>query len=100
MELKKYTFEECQEFTGATAILGQIVAICSALYEEAETQEEQEAIVEFQGAYAYWRNRITIDEKESIKRVYHEVKPLITGVFPKLNIEYILSHTRHHAIAV
>ncbi|MDR0737905.1 MAG: hypothetical protein LBF39_02405 [Prevotellaceae bacterium] len=100
MQLKKYTFEECQEFTGATAILGQVVAICSALYEKVETQEEKEAIVEFQGVYAYWRNRITINEKESIRKVYDEVKPLITGTYPKLNIEYILSHTRRHAIAV
>jgi hypothetical protein len=99
MELKKFTFEECQEFTGATGLLGKVVAVCSHLYEQATSQEQRDAIVEFQRAYAGWRNRINIEQKESIKSVYKEVAPLVTGNNPLLDIDYILMHTRH-AIAV
>jgi hypothetical protein len=99
MEWKEYTYEECQEFTGATAILGQVVAICTYLYEKATLREHRDAIVEFQRAYAGWRNHINIEQKESIKRVYEEVVPLIKGNNPMLDLDYILMHTRH-AIAV
>jgi len=85
--------EECDRFNGATGILGEVTAICSELsYYKAKTEEEQEAINNFEYPYAIMRINLTMEDTEKIDWIYREVKPLIFGETPKLTLDYILNN--------
>jgi hypothetical protein len=91
--------EECDRFNGAAGILGQVTAICSNLsYYHAKTEDEQEAISDFERPYAVLRNRICMEDTDKIDWIYREVKPLIFGDKPTLTLDYILSHPHNGKI--
>ena len=99
MEFKTYTMEECDRFSGAKAILGKVVSICSEIsYYHAKSEEEQEAINKFEWPYDIMRMNLTVDDSEKIDWIYKEVKPLIYGENPKLTFEYILNNPNNGKI--
>ena len=96
MEWKTYTADECDRYICATGILGEVVAQCMALARDTDDEEIKSAISEFRRPYAIWRSSLKIADKESVDRVYREVKPLIDN---KITIDYILEHTPCYAYA-
>jgi hypothetical protein len=99
MEFRTYTMEECDRFNGAAGILGAVTAICSNLsYYHARTEEEKEAILDFEEPYAIMRINLMMDDTDRIDWIYREVKPLIFGDKPKLTLDYILSHPHNGKI--
>ena len=98
-EWKTYTMEECDRFNGATGILGAVIAICSELsYYHAKTEDEEEAISNFEEPYAVLQSRLTMEDTDKIDWIYNEVKPLIYGENPKLTLEYIINHPNNGKI--
>ena len=94
MEWKTYTMEECDRFNGATGILGRVISICGRiLYNEVKTEEEKNAVLDFEDTYMIMRAKITMEDTDKIDWIYNEVQPLILGDNPKLTLDYILKHT-------
>jgi len=86
MEWKTYTPEECNRYLIAKEILGDVTVECNELYRLAETNEEKEAISEFERPYAILRHALSIDDKATINMIYNEVQNMIQNI----TLDYIL----------
>jgi hypothetical protein len=94
MELKQYTDEEFARYNSTVGIIGKAVGICSYLYDKATEEYEKEAILSFLRKYARMRNRLDIESDDIMQYAYDEIRPLIAGDKPLLNLEYIMEHSR------
>ena len=97
MEIIPYTADECDRYISASGILGEVIVRCGKLFYNTEDEDLKAAIVEFETPYAIWRNTLKIADKESVERVYTDVKPLIDNDI--ITIEYILQHSRYALIS-
>jgi hypothetical protein len=101
MEFKKYTREEFARYNGAVGILGKAVGICSFLYYNVATNEEEKAaVMSHLRKYGYMRNQLDIENTDIIQYALDELQPLIAGNMPLLNLDYIMNHHDQVAVAV
>jgi hypothetical protein len=92
MELKKYTDEQFARYNGAVGILGAAIGICSYLYYNTTTNEEEKAaVLSHLRKYGYMRNQLSIESADIIQYAFDELLPLVAGDTPLLNLEYILN---------
>jgi hypothetical protein len=93
MELKKYTDEQFARYDGAVGILGKAVGICSFLYYNVATnEEEQAAAMSHLHKYGYMRSQLDIESADIIQYAFDELRPLVAGDTPLLNLEYIVEN--------
>jgi hypothetical protein len=100
MELKHYTEEEFARYNSAVGILGKAVGICSFLHDNAATTEDEKAaVLFFLRKYGRLRNQLDIESTDIIQYALDELRPLIAGDMPLLNLDYILENS-HVKVAV
>ncbi|MDR3133491.1 MAG: hypothetical protein LBU42_05645 [Prevotellaceae bacterium] len=100
MELKKYTDEEFARYNGAVGILGKAIGICSFLYYNMATNEDDKAaVLSLLHKYGYMRSRLDIESTDIIQYAFDEIQPLIAGDTPALNLNYIVE-SNHVRVAV
>jgi len=96
-----YTTEECGVYASAIGILDKIGGVCSALrYNDAKTEEESKAIVEFAQPYGRLRVNLSIDDKDKIAWVRTEAVKLVAGDPILLTKDYILMHPNNGQIGI
>jgi hypothetical protein len=100
MKLKQYTSEEFARYNGAVGILGKAIGICGfLLYNTVTNEEEKAAVLSHLHKYGYMRSQLDIERVDIIQYALDELRPLVAGDTPLLNLEYILNG-HHVGVAV